>query len=361
MAKAIANGADLEFAADAAVAQRVSPLLWRALGDIDVDLPDEPWVERLRADAARCLAQSRLLLPRLGELMLQPLADSGLEPLVMKGFALAERYPDPALRPMDDIDLVFPPTQAGAVIATLQRAGWQVRPVPASRPHETDLLHPALPGLPIDLHRELTTWRDRTTRLTGDALWRLRRRHELAGAPAYILPPEYELVSLAAHAAKPFHTFDRLIWSVDVCVVVETARASGGFDWDIVREFAAENACRTAVAVALSHARRLGLDVPADMLEGGAGGTRRSALAPVLSSQWPLVPRKDKVRMPLMFALIDDWRSRVEVLVGVIGVAGPLEGPRRAVQLPARGARRWWRLRSGRSAPVEDGSYLGEP
>ena len=246
---AIDDGADLEFAADLAVAQRFSPLLWRALLAAEVDTHDHKWADVLRDDAARCQAQARLLMPRLGSLVFEPLRSKGLEPLVIKGAALAERYPDKALRPMDDIDIIVHDAETERAADTLVEAGWRR----IEKPHDVDeihLTHPAIPGLPIDLHRALEHDYDRTNRLTSNQLWNQRVPATLHGAAAFSLPVELELVMLAAHAAKPFHSFGRLMWAVDVAMVVTHEEGSGGgIDWDEVARLADSARCRTAVAV----------------------------------------------------------------------------------------------------------------
>src|SRR5690349_10944446 len=86
---AVARGADLDAAANLAVAQRVSPLLWRGLGVAGEADASTEWGATLERDAKRCHAQSRLVLPRVGQLALSPLTAAGLEPLVIKGGALA--------------------------------------------------------------------------------------------------------------------------------------------------------------------------------------------------------------------------------------------------------------------------------
>ncbi|HEX9549348.1 MAG TPA: hypothetical protein VF942_18545, partial [Acidimicrobiales bacterium] len=51
---------------------------------------------------------------------------------------------------------------------------------------------------------------------------------------------------------------------------------------------AARERCRTVLAVALNHARRLDIDVPNALVELPNGRTRRTVLAPLLDEQWPL-------------------------------------------------------------------------
>jgi hypothetical protein len=335
---AVADGAVLTLAAETAVAQRVSPLLHRALELSSMPPCDEAWAATLRTDVARCRAQSRLVLPLIGPLALEPLTQSGLEPVVFKGLALVDRYPDPGLRPMCDVDLILPPDQIAPAVEVLVSQGWDRRPTPKGRPEMTDLVHPSLPGLPIDLHAAFSAPPDRTTRLTTGQLWERRRLASLQGAQAFTLPPEDELVALAAHAGKPFHGFGRLIWSVDVAVVIRSATV----DWDAVRELARRVRCRTALAVALTQARRLGAVFPSDLAETRASGMRASALAAVLSPEWPLVARERAVHM-LKYAMPDDWGPRFMVLRRELTLGSARNAPQRTFELPARAMR--WRKR----------------
>jgi hypothetical protein len=343
---AVASGADLARATEVALVQRISPLVWRALRLADGASEDEPWADDLRRDAARCRAHAVLVLPQIGEAALGPLAAAGLTPLVFKGAALVARYPEPGLRPMDDVDFVLPPEQVDAAVATLEHAGWRTVPVRESTHHEVILTHEALPGLPVELHRALATWRERSNYLTTLDLWRWRREGTVCGEPAFVLPVEEEIVALAAHAAKPFHVFDRLIWAVDIAVVIGAAEADGGgIDWQRVGDLAAVGSCRTGLAVALSQAHRLGAESPADLRRCPAKRARARALDPVLSLEWPLLERRASVRRGLRFALTDDWRQRLTLFVGQVIRYGPGAAPRNALGLTTRGVRRWWRLR----------------
>jgi hypothetical protein len=344
---AVEAGADLPEAAGLAITQRVSPLLWRALtqsGIVD-ETPAEEWAVQLMRDSARCRAHAALVLPDIAPRALVPLADAGVMPLVYKGATLAGRYPAPGLRPMDDVDLVLPPEEIDRGVATLEKAGWKVVAVSSSAHHEVILSHDALPGLPIELHRALATWRERSNHLTTLDLWRWRAEGEVLGAPAFTLPPEEELIALAAHAAKPFHVFDRLIWAVDVAVVLGAATDARPIDWERVVRLADEAVCRTALAVALCQAQRLGADSPEEVRRIPATGARVGALDPVLSEEWPLIDRDGSLRRRLRYALVDDWRQRVTLFLGHIIRWGPAAAPRHAVDLGGHALRRWWRLR----------------
>src|SRR5581483_2683577 len=342
--RALAAGADLASASQVALSQRVAPLLWRALHGIDAveGRLGEDWATPLSRDASRCKAHAFLVLPQVAERALKPLASEGLTPLVFKGGALADRYPDAGLRPMDDVDLVLPPEQLDAGVSTLERAGWSVVPVRRGTHHEVILTHPALPGLPVEMHRALATWRERSNWLSTGDLWQWRTPGSVWDAPAFVLPVEEEIVALAAHAAKPFHVFDRLLWAVDITVVIGAAESGpNGVDWERVARIADRARCRTALAVALSQAQRLGASSPAALRTSPARGARERALEPVLSAEWPVIPRTWSVLTRLRYALVDDWRQRVTLLAGQILRYGAAEAPRNAVDLSRRGVRRW--------------------
>ncbi|HWW52639.1 MAG TPA: nucleotidyltransferase family protein [Acidimicrobiales bacterium] len=346
---AVAAGADVSLAAELAVGQRVSPLLWRALSEAGC-VPNgdgEPWVDLLRNDAVRCRAHALLILPELAPRVLVPLAAEGLTPLIYKGAALVDRYPAPGLRPMDDVDLVLPREEVDAAVSALLRVGWRVvPPVPGSHHHETILVNDAVPGLPIELHRALADWRERSNRLTSLDMWRWRSPGRVFDEAAYVLPIEEEIVAVAAHAAKPFHVFDRLVWAVDVAVVIEDAERRGrAVDWERVDQLARRARCRTGLAVALTQAGRLGATSPPWLRDCPAVRARRRALLPLLGPEWPLVERGWGTRTRLRYALVDDWRQRVTLLAAQLLEDGPTGIPRNALHLGSLGVHRWWQLR----------------
>ena len=335
---AAASGADLEATANAAIAQRVSPLLWRALRDAGVHTDDAPWVGPLHADAQRCRAQALLLLPRFGAAALAPLRAAGFEPLVWKGAALADRYPEPGLRPMTDVDVLLPAAHHRRAVSVLTTVGWRVAKIPGGGHYETALVHSDLPGLPLELHRGLAMWRERSGGPTARDLLHRRRPTVVGGTPAFGLEPEDELLALAAHAGKPFHGFSRLIWITDLVVVADAARASGRpIDWDRVASEARHRRCVTVLAIALSQAARLGLESP-DFVRTPPGATARRArvLAPLLSVEWPVAEPDDQERYRLRFALADRPGRRLALRVGALAADGMRAVPGRLRQSVTR-------------------------
>jgi hypothetical protein len=350
----LAAGADPAWAAEAAIHLRVSGLLWKVLG-LDTSGGSSAQLDDLRDDASRCRAQALLVFPRLGDHLLGPLAEAGLPALVFKGAALAGRYPAPGLRPMDDVDLMLPPEQHREAMRLLTERGWHVL-VQQGEHTEVQLVHPQLPGLPVELHEQLAAKAERSSRMTASDIWAARRPIQVAGADAFGLAPEVEILALAAHAGKPFHTFDRLIWSVDIAVVIETAAATGRpLDWGAVEATADRVAARSVLAVALTHASHLGVDSPPRLREVPARGTRRAALEPLLDPEWPLLPRDLGTRNRLSFALIDDRRLRLGRAIADVRSEGLARLPRRVYNLSWRFGRRWWTLRRAAAPEIPPG------
>ena len=350
---AIAGGADAGRAGPVAIRQRVAPLLWRGLRAADCgDVAHEPdrWAA-VRQDSERWQARALVLLPRAVAAAIQPLAQAGLDPVVFKGPALATRYPDPSLRPMDDLDLLLPRRWHDAALGALAAAGWRPASHVRRARYDVPLVHPDLPGFPLELHYGFEWWRNRAHDLELSALWDRQVPFDCLGTPAHRPRVEDELVALAAHAAKPFHQFGRLIWSVDLAVLIAAAAAGAGIDWATVEELSAQTGCRTVVAVGLAQASRLGAQVPPELLQITARGARRAALDPLMSTDWPLVEIDEGLQRRLRYALCDDARRRAVLFAGQVTEGRWWQSPGQALSLATRATRRWVRLRRGTGRP----------
>lgn len=329
---ALIESADPELLVDRAIVHRLGPLLWTALGRAEArHVLSSASKAALRADAARWRARAHYLAVAL-ERAVDPLAAAGLEPVVLKGAALAWRYPDVALRPMLDVDLLLPRELHSLALARLKREGWHRLPVPGRVHYETVLVHPDVPAHAIEVHSALDTWQERATTLRADELWERRRTVVVAGRRLTVLDPNDEALVLAVHAAKPFHCFDRLVWVADL-VVVARDRA---IDWAAVQATADRWRCRTILAVAAWMARQAGAALPAELVTLPGSGWRRRALAPVVHPHWPLEDVDSVVRRRLRYAFPDSGWHRLLLLLGE-GKDDPVW--RQCLRLPPRLAR----------------------
>jgi hypothetical protein len=335
--RALTGGADIDRAVAAATDHRIAPLLWRAFGAADAR-------EDLRgcraplcgmADAFRM--EALLLIPRAVALAVRPLTDAGLEPVVFKGPAVAARYPEPGLRPMEDIDLLLPRRDHLRALAALAAAGWRVVRPGGGDHYDTVLTHAEVPSLSLELHYGLEGTSQRVTALDPEELWERRRPIACAGTPAFGLPLTDELVVLAAHAGKPHHGFVRLAWIADLAMIVGDAAERGTpVDWERVRAVATGARCLTVVAAALALAGRVGVEPPAGLFPVPTRGWRGVAMDRLLSVTWPL----NHLELPgyhLNYALTDARAQRLKILL-VLLASGHRVGTRarHAVSWPRR-------------------------
>jgi hypothetical protein len=177
--------------------------------------------------------------------VLERLRSARVEPLLVKGWAIARRYPEPGLRPYSDIDLIV-------------------------RPDERDRARGAVasgtpPGLPID-------WHLGTERLDTRSFEDLTARAEavtLGGTTVRVLGPEDHLRVLSLHALR--HDVGRPIWLCDLAVALATRAPA--FDWDRCLGTDERVAGWVLSALALAH-RLLGAPV------GGTPAAARAANLP---------------------------------------------------------------------------------
>jgi hypothetical protein len=335
--RALNCGADIDRAVTAAVEHRIAPLLWRAFGAADArdELGSSRAVLCGMADSSRM--EAILLIPRAVALAVRPLTEAGLEPVVFKGPAVAARYPEPGLRPMEDIDLLLPRRDHQRALAALAAAGWRVVRPGGSDRYDTVLLHDDVPSLSLELHYGLEGTSQRVTALDPEALWERRRPIACAGTPAFGLPLTDELVVLAAHAGKPHHGFVRLAWIADVAMMVGGAAERGTpVDWGHVRALAAESQCLTVVAAALALAGHVGVEAPAGLFPLPTKGWRGVAIDRLVSVTWPL-SHLDLPGYHLNYALTDAPAQRLKILL-VLLASGHRIGSRarHAVSWPRR-------------------------
>ena len=171
-------------------------LLWRRVRTIQDGNTFATLRELYRMQALATKVLERDLVDAVGRLR-----TIGIDPVLVKGWAIARDYPERGSRPCGDIDLCVPPAQHERSRALLEGKGLNVD------------LHPGFPLLEDRAPRELL---------------RRERRVVLDGTEVRMLGEEDHLRLVCLHALK--HGLSRALWLVDVAVAVESR--SRGFDWD---------------------------------------------------------------------------------------------------------------------------------
>jgi Uncharacterised nucleotidyltransferase len=137
--------------------------------------------------------------------VLEVLANRGIEPVVLKGWAVARDYPDPAGRTYCDIDLAVPPEQAEraqAVLASLD-----------------------LPAGLVDLHIGIAD----LPRRDWSAAFARTKRVPCGNTSARVLCPEDQIRLLTNHFVR--HSCRRALGLCDLAVLLEAAGQD--LDWEL--------------------------------------------------------------------------------------------------------------------------------
>ena len=214
--------ADLPSRAHALVAaarqHRVAGLLARAL-DARGTIPK---LAEAREELRRAVIDERTMHVRhalFGKFATEVLAAAGIHSLLLKGAALGPLvYPDPALRPMTDIDLLIRYEARSAALETLARAGFE-RPTPAVEAfwseayYNLPLAHRQFPALMLELHWSIAQAGRHAPDLEG-----LFQRVQVLPDGSRALGPEDLLLHQTLHHS--YHYFEpKLIWIYDLALL----------------------------------------------------------------------------------------------------------------------------------------------
>src|SRR2546423_3908121 len=129
---------------------------------------------------------------------------SGIEPLLVKGWAIARAYPETALRPFGDKDICVRPGQHSTARSVLTS--------------------PEAKGLWFDLHEGFDELPDRTV----EELFERSRLVKLGDYDVRVMSEEDHLALLSIHLLK--HGAWRPLWLCDIGAALETRAET--FDWD---------------------------------------------------------------------------------------------------------------------------------
>lgn len=178
-----------------------APLAWRRLRTAGprVAKAGQPLRDRYRLHALESAGHEEHLCE-----VLPLLRAAGVEPILLKGWAVARLYPETGLRPYCDLDLGVRPDEIGRAAATLTRVNRR--------------------ELMVELHQGIPDLKDRTR----EEAFRRSRLVRLGDVDVRVLCPEDQLRLLCLHLMR--HGAGAPLWLCDLGVLLESRSAD--FDWD---------------------------------------------------------------------------------------------------------------------------------
>jgi len=221
-----------------AEAYGMAPLLWHHLRRSSAKLPVE--TERvLRGLYLRHRLNNQISAAALIEI-LEIFGAAGIQPVILKGLAMAyEYYPDPALRPFCDIDLLFKQNEVLPAVHLLADAGFQVE-FPSSKriPKSIIVIAPVRAGVRVNIEAHHY---DPSARLIDGSHDEEFKGFDSPPVPVtlddkifYAPTPQETLLYLSRHFVHHFlrvtseHPL-QLKWVADIISVVE--RHANSLDW----------------------------------------------------------------------------------------------------------------------------------
>ena len=263
---------------DLAVHERVGALLFRKLRErCELDeLPDEARAA-LSEQYLLNAAQNRIFSSELARIA-EKFENRDVSCVLLKGAALAHSlYEEPALRPMNDIDLLIQPEELNSAINQMGSLGYEV--LAASHLEHTAWLDQAanhhvhlrniLLGVSVELHWRLIGGKDDWR--SPDSAWFWEQKRPLASVanlPFYELAPEACLLYLAAHAELQHGVSSSpLLWYYDIYLLLE--KYANELDWELVIKKAVELNWAEALFQALDSVELFfGLELPVSQARG---------------------------------------------------------------------------------------------
>lgn len=276
----------------------VAALVWRRLCQSDVQASETT----LQLEQAyRLHTLQAAIHERAIQRILRSLRAAGIEPVLVKGWAIARMYAEQGLRPYGDIDLCVHPEQYEAAKVALGDE--------------------ALKAYEVDLHRGFIKLDERG----WDELYSRSRLFKLDDVEVRTPGPEDHLRLLCFHFLREGAW--RPLWLCDIAVALEHVGPTD-FDWELLLGTSRKRRDWYACAIILAH-RLLGAvvdHVPETIMAKRLPGW----FVPTVLSEWERRSMRGRYRSPMAMArhapvealknLRYHWPNAIE---GTIGVKGP--------------------------------------
>ncbi len=270
----------------------VAPLLYAAIKkskherDLPIDCVERLRFAYLRSDTANWLALGEL------ESLLAEFERVQIPVIVLKGGALVTTlYPESALRPMADLDLLIPHPQFARAEAVMFDRGF-ASPIEMGEGYGPQLMnyrgyerHGKNPAH-VELHWHLFKSPYYCQRVPIEWFWERATEITIGSKRARAFSREAQFLHLAAHWAL-HHRAEGLIWSYDLALML--ARQSNQMDWDILLDSAERFGLIPALQQAVAQvAQTWGISIPSDVstrLNAFRSGWRDRAAFTMMTAQ----------------------------------------------------------------------------
>jgi hypothetical protein len=252
-----------QVALEFAVRHGLAPLFYSGTAVMDLAVPGTVRTKlRARYLSASLFVETHL--EPLLEQLLGELAARNLEPIVLKGGALAYLvYPTPAHRSMLDIDLLLPGNQVRRASDVLFELGFRTKDADPEGPNHLRPYY--LPGCPLSVELHYRVVEPRPFTFGPRDIAARSQIQNIAGREARVLAPADSLLHVCAHLAAHRYRSYPLRGLVDIMAM--TTRWEDKLDWDFFLESVRRSGAASAVYWALSLSRLwLGARVPSLVL-----------------------------------------------------------------------------------------------
>jgi hypothetical protein len=298
--------------------QGVAPLLYHHLSkNRGGSQPPAEIIATLRKVYERNIGRNMLLYQTLNQI-LKTFKEESIQVIVLKGAFLAETiYPNIALRPMFDIDLLIRPEDLARVRQLIEDLGYHHCLVEGKLLDEAFIGRSAyLKQFMLHIHWTLVNVEryKRVTSIDVEAMWRRAKPVKIAGSEAKTLSPEDMLLYLCLHLSI-HHVFSGLIRFCDIREVIKFY--DGQIDWERLTINAQRFKLQRPIYYALYYTKELlGTPIPQDVL---------TELKPLKTNHWETkiielnmeFPIKNFVYISPLF-LIDGLGNKLRFLRGSI-------------------------------------------
>jgi len=209
---------------------RILPMLYHVLRKQGVTGPD---LQRYHGVARKTWYTNRLKFHRIEKLLEQMHAE-GTEVAVLKGVPISHLYyPDPGLRPMDDVDILVSESKSVTAIDWFLDRGWKsvyelsrksLTKFLIRKEHSADLRDDD--GFSVDLHWQVLTFR--MPPAVGQEMWDAMRPVKIGSVMTQTLCATDHLLHICAHG-NAWNAVPPLRWIVDAHLILK--RDGANIDW----------------------------------------------------------------------------------------------------------------------------------